>query len=87
MLNKDFFGSLFVCYNHDMKYEGTIVEESLLDNRFLNGLEILGLHISSAVFPGKTFRFIHSDKATWQPAVEYGRSISIPEEQLDFIIE
>jgi hypothetical protein len=127
---KDFFGSLFVCYNDVMKYEGTIVEESLLDNRILNGLEILGVHISSAeapedrwhlykvavseddieslakqlkpehwymhfwsgddviaVFPSKTFKFIHSDKTTWQPAIEYGRSISIPEEQLDFIID
>lgn len=112
-----------------MKYEGTIVEESLLDNRFLNNLHILGVHISSAevpenrwhlykvkmseqnisllakqlkperwyahfwnddeviaVFPLKTFKFKHSDKATWEPAIKYGKSIGIPEEQLDFLI-
>jgi hypothetical protein len=127
---KDFFGSLFVCYTYFMKYEGTIVEESLLDSRFVNNLEILGVHISSAeipadrwhlykvrvgeediesltkqlkpehwymhfwngddiiaVFPRKTFRFKHSDKSTWQPAIEYGKSISIPEEQLDFLVD
>lgn len=113
-----------------MQYDGTVVEESLLDNRFLNKLEVLGVHISSAevpenrwhlykvkvseddiaslatqlkpkhwymhfwngndviaVFPGKTFRFKHSDKATWESAIEYGKSIDIPEEQLDFIVD
>lgn len=113
-----------------MKYEGTVVEESLLDSRFVNLLEVSGVHISSAenpedrwhlykvkvseeeiaslskqikpkhwymhfwngddvivVFPGKTFRFKHSDKSTWQPAIEYGKSINIPEEQLDFLVD
>ena len=113
-----------------MKYEGTIVEEGLLDNRFLNTVEILSVRISSAevpkdrwhlykvrvseedissfakhlkpehwyahfwngdeviaVFPSKTFKFKHSDKAAWGPAIEYGKSIGIPEEQLDFIVD
>ena len=40
-----------------------------------------------AVFPDAIFRFKHSDKSTWKPAVEHGLSIKIPEEQLDFVID
>lgn len=39
-----------------------------------------------AIFPNKVFRFKYSDKSTWKEAVEYGKSIGIPEEQLDFLI-
>lgn len=39
------------------------------------------------VYKGKNFSIKHSDKSTWSDAVAYGRSIGIPEEQLDFIIE
>lgn len=38
------------------------------------------------VYKGRTFDIKHSDKSTWAPAVEYGKSIGIPEEQLDFLI-
>lgn len=38
------------------------------------------------VFKGKTFDIKHSDKNSWKEAVEYGQSIGIPEEQLDFLI-
>lgn len=112
-----------------MNYTGTIVEESLIDNRYLNNLSIIGVRISStdiaadrwhmykvtitedqikdlanqlkpeqwymhfwngddviAVFPGKVFRFNYSDKTSWSDAVNYGKSINIPEEQLDFLI-
>ncbi len=109
---------------------GTVVEESLVDNRFLNELDILSVRISSAekpedrwhlyqvrmtieqiehlakqlkpekwyahfwddeniyvVFPGKTFLMSRDDKSTWTDAVSYGKSIDIPEEQLDFLID
>lgn len=39
------------------------------------------------VFKGKTFEFTHSDKNSWQPAIDYGLKLGIPEEQLDFPIE
>ena len=111
-------------------YEGTIVEESLADNRFLNGLELIGVRITGsedpakrwhlwhvrvtraqasalsgqlaagtwyahfwngndviAVFRDKEFSFDHADKGTWQDAVAHGRSLGIPEEQLDFVID
>lgn len=113
-----------------MTYKGTIVEESLKDNRILNNLEIIGVRISNTdkpedrwhlykvrvseddietllkllkpklwymhfwneddaivVFPNKTFQFKHSDKSTWTPAIQFGISIGIPIEKLDFVIE
>lgn len=40
-----------------------------------------------AVFKGKVFRFNFDDKSTWKDAIEYGRALGIPEEQLDFPID
>jgi uncharacterized protein (DUF1684 family) len=39
------------------------------------------------VFKDKNFWIKYSDKSTWTEAVEHGRSLQIPDEQLDFIIE
>ncbi|MBY0472914.1 hypothetical protein K2Q00_01340 [Patescibacteria group bacterium] len=39
------------------------------------------------VFKHKIFDIQHSDKSTWKDAVAYGKSIGIPEEQLDFLID
>jgi hypothetical protein len=109
---------------------GTIVEESLDDNRVLNDVEIIRFRITKeenpaerwhlykvkvskedieklskyikpgkwymhfwegtdvvAIFKDKIFEFNYSDKATWEDALNYGRSLGIPEDQLDFIIE
>lgn len=38
------------------------------------------------IFKNKTFDIKHSDKSTWSEAVAYGKSIGVPEEQLDFLI-
>ena len=40
-----------------------------------------------AVFKDKTFTFKLDDKKTWKPAIDYGLSIGIPKEQLDFVID
>ena len=40
-----------------------------------------------AVFPNKLFHLKYSDKSTWTDAIEYGKSLDIPGEQLDFVIE
>ena len=112
------------------KYKGTIIQESLIDDRQLNDFEIVGFKVTDedsqadrwhlftvmaseenikklasnlkpekwyahfwsgddviAVFPNKTFNFKHSDKSTWKEAVEYGKSLGVPEEQLDFVIK
>ena len=39
------------------------------------------------VFKNKLFEFNYDDKSSWQPAVEYGLSVGIPKEQLDFLLE
>lgn len=38
------------------------------------------------IFKNKTFTIKYSDASTWTGAVAYGKSIGIPEEQLDFPI-
>lgn len=39
------------------------------------------------IFKNKVFTIKFSDKSTWVDAVSYGKSIGIPEEQLDFPID
>ncbi|MBL8031717.1 MAG: hypothetical protein JNK33_05345 [Candidatus Doudnabacteria bacterium] len=39
------------------------------------------------VFKDKIFTIQHSDKSTWTEAIAYGKSLSIPEAQLDFLVE
>ena len=39
------------------------------------------------IFRNKKFEFNFDDKSTWKPAVEYGLSLGIPKEQLDFLID
>ncbi|MBP9836978.1 MAG: hypothetical protein KBC78_04065 [Candidatus Pacebacteria bacterium] len=38
------------------------------------------------IYKNKIFQINYSDKSTWKDAVDYGKSIGIPEEQLDFVI-
>lgn len=40
-----------------------------------------------AVFKNKIIPFNFDDKSTWGEVLQHGRSIGIPEEQLDFIID
>lgn len=40
-----------------------------------------------AVFKDKTFTFLKDKKGTWKPAIDYGLSIGIPKQQLDFKIK
>lgn len=109
----------------EIKYKGTIIEESLENLDILKDFNILSSKVSSdlewhmhtvevtedqiqklswyikpekwyahfwnsddviVVFRDKIFNLKHSDKSTWKEAVDYGKSVGIPEEQLDFII-
>ncbi len=38
------------------------------------------------IFRDKIFTFDYDNKNSWQPAIEYGLSVDIPKEQLDFLI-
>lgn len=111
------------------KYKGTIIEESLIDNRIINDLQIIGFRISEdenpidrwhlytimvddddidrlsrnikagwymhfwqdkdiiAIFKDRIFKFNYDDKASWESATNFGLSMGIPREQLDFIVE
>lgn len=40
-----------------------------------------------AVFRNKIFEFNYDDKSSWKSAVEYGLSVDMPKEQLDFLID
>lgn len=39
------------------------------------------------VYKDKIFNIKYSDRSTWQDAVAYGKSVGIPDEQLDFLID
>ena len=111
------------------KFKGCIVEESLIDNRVLNDIEITKLKIAKDERPSKRWHiynvlldeekikelqvylkdkwYMHfwndeilivvfknekfvvevNEKETWKPAIDYGISIGIPKEQLDFVME
>lgn len=49
---------------------------------FWNGTDIIALFSRN-----KQFRFKYDNKESWKEVLEYGRSIGIPEEQLDFPIK
>lgn len=40
-----------------------------------------------AVFRDALFRFDHDRRETWEPALEHGRSLGIPDAELDFPID
>lgn len=40
----------------------------------------------TVVFRDKVFKIDYNDKATWKDAVDYGLSMGVPVEQLDFLI-
>jgi len=40
-----------------------------------------------AIFKDNIFEFNFDDKSTWEPVVNYGLSLGIPKEQLDFPID
>lgn len=106
-------------------YQGTIIENSLLNKSVLKDLNILKTYQMEdwllhdvlvneeqveklgkflrdgpwymhfwednrddivVVFKDKNFRIKHSNRETWREAIEHGKTIGIPEEQLDFLV-
>lgn len=107
-------------------YKGIIIEESLIDNKCLDGIEVIKTQITKerkwtlktvnitkekiqylsskiksnsyymhfwndkdviVVFRDKIFEIDYDNKQTWNDAIEYGISIGIPREQLNFPID
>ena len=61
--------------------------EVLADGPWYIHLWQQGLDDVIVVFKDKIFHINYSDKSSWVDAVAYGKSIGIPEEQLDFPID
>lgn len=112
------------------EYRGSVIEESLKDNRVLNDIKVVRtritndedpskrwhifvLHVNrseidrlqgclrngpwymhfwddkdiTVVFKNRTFTLNRNNTSTWTKAIEHGRSLGIPDSQLDFSIE
>lgn len=39
------------------------------------------------IFRGKKFELVSNDRSTWKAAVDYGKGVGIPEDELDFPTE
>ena len=63
------------------------LSKSLADGPWYIHLWKPGEDYVKVIFKGKIFDIKFSDKTTWADAVVYGKSIGIPEEQLDFPAE
>lgn len=63
------------------------LSRSLADGPWYIHLWRPGEDTVTVIFKNKTFTIKFSDKSTWTDAVAYGKSIGIPEEQLDFPID
>jgi hypothetical protein len=69
--------------------EGRIKElsESLNNDPWYIHLWEKGKDRVTVIFKNKIFTLNFSDKSTWTEAVNYGKSLGIPAEQLDFPID
>ena len=69
---------------HVTKEEIQYLSEHMIETwymHFWKGINVV------AVFTGNNvFEFNYDDKSTWDKVLEYGRSIGLPEKQLDFPI-
>jgi len=75
---------------HDVRVEEAqlpMLSNALTDGPWYMHFWELGTGNVKVVYKGKIFSVQSSDKSTWVDAVAYGRSIGIPNEQLDFLID
>ena len=73
---------------HDVLVEKDQLEElgkALTDGPWYMNFWIPDGDEMKVVYKNKIFDLKISDKSTWTPALDYGRSIGVPEEQLDFV--
>lgn len=75
---------------HDVQVEETLIPE--LSKGLANGPWYIhlwkpGKDEVKVIFKDKVFDIKFSDKSTWINAIAYGKSIGIPDEQLDFPID
>ena len=65
----------------------TLIQKNFLDGGWYAHFANADSDEGVVVFRDKMFRMKKSDPSTWTGAIEFGRSIGIPEEQLDFEFE
>jgi hypothetical protein len=73
---------------HDVLVEENQLEElgaTLADGPWYMNFWIPDGDEMKVVYKNKIFDLKISDKSTWAKAMDYGRSIGIPEEQIDFV--
>jgi len=79
---------------HDWVLHDVLVSKEQIKSlgHYLNGgawymhFWIPGQDTAIVVFKDKDFEIKLSDKLSWIEAITYGKSVGIPEEQLDFIV-
>lgn len=97
LANKDILQNIKIekCYQSDdwILYDVWVSEQQipLLAESLADGPWYLHLWQSEnddvkVIFKNKIFDIKFSDKSTWHEAVAYGKSIGIPDGQLDFLI-
>ncbi len=75
---------------HDVSVDESLIPElakSLAEGPWYIHLWEPGKDDVTVIFKHKIFTIKFSDRFTWTDAVAYGRSIGIPDEQLDFLID
>ena len=75
---------------HDVTLDESQVEElsqSLDSGPWYIHIWQQGTDDVKVIYKDKIFDIKFSDKSTWTHAVEHGKSLGIPEEQLDFLID
>ncbi len=98
LLDKDILEKLKVvqtrlsdgCVLHDIRLDSKQVSEiqrHMNDGPWYFHFWEPGRNDVTVVFKSKVFTIVLSDKATWVDVIAYGKSIGIPEPQLDFRIE
>ena len=63
------------------------LSQSLADGPWYIHIWPAGSDNIKVIYKDKIFDIKFSDKSTWTEAVAHGRSLGIPEEQLDFLID
>ncbi|HEY4482642.1 MAG TPA: hypothetical protein VI953_00505 [Candidatus Paceibacterota bacterium] len=75
---------------HDVfvtKDQISVLSKSLADGPWYIHLWEPGKDDVKVIYRDKVFDIKFSNKSTWADAVEYGKSLGIPEEQLDFPVD
>ncbi|MEK9173700.1 MAG: hypothetical protein AAB845_00345 [Patescibacteria group bacterium] len=64
-----------------------LISQTLTDGPWYTHFWIPGEKTIKVVFKNRVFDIDSNEKKTWKTALEYGKTLGIPEEQLDFPID